>query len=117
MSELKLKSGKVIPETVVTSVEATLKRLMRANPTYVSELAEYCKDRSHAPSAEARAKMLELELICADGSIFDEVRELVLAHVNDEICLDIDVERAAKPCCKGDGTRCRCSCHAGCPKC
>jgi hypothetical protein len=78
---VKLKTGKSVPEPVVATTMMAIKTLVRDSWSTLSELSWLCEDSKYKIHNTARERLKALSLMQPDGSINDDVCEIVLSAV------------------------------------
>ena len=82
MNTVILKSGKIVPESVMSATMAALEHLAKYNLSAFSELMEICRYNNHL--IRFGEELSALSLVQSDGSIHKYVRDIVLSATEGE---------------------------------
>ena len=82
MNMVKLESGKTVPQFLVVTTMIALDNLVENAPLEFFELVSFCRDSNYQIKHDVKSKALLL--LQPDGSVNDDVKEIVLAATEGE---------------------------------
>ena len=90
-SNIVLKNGGQVPETIISTTIVSLRTIRRNSPGVFLEFVSACKDLQFKISQTAKQK-LKKRVLMENGIIHRSVRDIVISSVNEDFEIEDPVE-------------------------